>query len=116
MNSLNFEQGDIIIAPIPFSNLVQVKIRPALVISGKKFNTSSEDLILLKITSKEKSYPFDVPLHASDLSKGKLTQESTIMADFPIMIEKIAVRQTIGKISEQKLLEVKEKIKQLYEI
>jgi mRNA interferase MazF len=116
MNSLSFEQGDIVVAPIPFSNLVQVKVRPVLVISGKKFNSSSDDLIVLKITSKEKNYPFDVPLNAVDLDKGKLTQESTIMTDFPIVIEKINIQQTIGKITSQKLSEVKEKIIELYEL
>jgi len=116
MNSLTFEQGDIVVAPIPFSNLVQAKIRPVLVISGKKFNSASEDLIVLKITSKEKNYPFDVPLNAIDLSKGKLTQESTIMADFPIVIEKTSAQQVIGKITTQKLSEVKKKIIELYEL
>jgi len=57
---LNFEQVDIAIAPVPFSNLVQAKVRPVLVISGKIFNPYSEDLIVLKITSAEKNYPFDV--------------------------------------------------------
>lgn len=116
MNSLNFEQGDIVVAPIPFSNLVQAKIRPVLVISGKKFNSSSDDLIVLKITSKEKNYPFDVPLNLNDLDKGKLTQESTIMVDFPIVIEKVIAQQIIGKITSQKLCEVKEKIIELYEL
>ena len=116
MSSLNFEQGDIVVAPIPFSNLVQAKIRPVLVISGEKFNSSSEDLIVLKITSKEKNYPFDVLLKAVDLSKGKLTQESTIMADFPIVIEKISAQQIIGKITPNKLNEVKQKLIELYEL
>jgi mRNA-degrading endonuclease toxin of MazEF toxin-antitoxin module len=116
MSSSSFEQGDIIVALIPFSNLVQAKIRPALVISGKRFNSTSEDLIVLKITSKEKNYPFDVSLNPNDLDFGKLTQESAIMADFPIMIEKQNAKQTIGKISWKKLSEVKEKMKELYEL
>ncbi|MEK6958838.1 MAG: type II toxin-antitoxin system PemK/MazF family toxin [archaeon] len=117
MRYSSFEQGDIVVAPIPFSNLIKVKLRPALVMSPKGRNQSSEDLIVLKITSKGKDYPFDVSLkEKNDLSEGTLEQESVIQADFPVVIEKISVKQTIGKISKQKLAEVKKKMVELYEL
>jgi len=114
MNSLSFEQGEIVIAPIPFSNQFSAKIRPALVISKKDYNNKSEDIIVLKITSKGKNYPFDIELKEKDLTVGKLTYESVIQADFPVVIEKKSIVQSIGKISKQKLKEVKQKIKELY--
>lgn len=112
VNYLTFEVGDIIVAPIPFSNLVQVKLRPALVIRPKE----TDDLIVLKITSKGNEYPFDVELTGKDLEKGSLASESVIQVDFPIVIEKQAVQQIIGKITSKKLTEVKQKIKELYEL
>ena len=114
MNSSSFEQGAIVIAPIPFSTYSTGKIRPALVISKKGYNNKSEDIIALKITSKGKDYPFDVELLEKDLSFGKLRYESVIQADFPVVIEKRSVSQNIGEISSQKLKEVKQKIKELY--
>ena len=116
MSSLIFEQGEIIIAPIPFSTQLTGKIRPALVISKKEYNNKSEDIIVLKVTSKGKDYPFDIELKEKDLSSGKLKYESVIQADFPVVIEKRSVSQSIGKISSQKLKEVKQKIKELYEL
>ena len=116
MNSLSFEQGEIVIAPIPFSTYSAGKIRPALVISRKEYNNKTEDLIVLKITSKGNDYPFDVELKEKDLSSGKLKHESVIQADFPVVIEKRSVSEKIGKISSQKLKEVKQKIKELYEL
>jgi mRNA interferase MazF len=116
MNSSSFEQGQIIVAPIPFADYMAGKIRPALVISKKEYNEKSEDLIVLKITSKEKSYPFDVKLGEADLATGKLKQESVIQADFPVVIEKKSITQNIGKISDKKLAEVKQKLKELYEL
>ncbi len=111
MNYSNFEIGEIILAPIPFSNLVQVKLRPALVIANK-----TEDLIVLKITTKGGEYPFDVLLTQKDLSKGIITQESVIQVDFPVVLEKQSIERTIGKINNKKLLEIKQKIIQLYEL
>ena len=71
---------------------------------------------MLKITSKGNDYPFDVELKEKDLSSGKLKHESVIQADFPVVIEKRSVSEKIGKISSQKLKEVKQKIKELYEL
>jgi mRNA interferase MazF len=116
MNSLSFEQGEIVVAPIPFSSQVSAKIRPALVISKKEYNNKSEDIIVLKITSKGKDYPFDVELAEKDLDSGKLKYESVIQVDFPVVIEKRSVSQGIGKVSSQKLKEAKQKIKELYEL
>ncbi len=116
MSSSSFEQGEIVVAPIPFSSQFSAKIRPALVISKEKYNNKSEDVIVLKVTSKGKDYPFDVGLSAKDFSAGKLKHESVIQADFPVVIEKRSISQKIGKVSSKKLKEVKQKLKELYEL
>ncbi|MFA6320113.1 MAG: type II toxin-antitoxin system PemK/MazF family toxin [archaeon] len=51
MNSLSFEQGDIVIAQLLFSEQIGLKIRPVLVISNTKYNKENDGIILLKITS-----------------------------------------------------------------
>ena len=116
MNSSNFEQGEIITAPIQFSNLVEIKLRPALIISPKKYNNQSDDIIVLKITSKGKDYPFDVELYPKDIENGELYSESVIQTDFPVVLEKQQVVKRIGKITKEKLKEVKEKMCELYEL
>ena len=116
MNSLSFEQGEIVVAPIPFASQVSAKIRPALVISTIDYNKTTDDIIVLKITSKAKDYPFDVELLEKDIDSGKLKQESVIQVDFPVVIEKRTISQSIGKISSKKLLEVKQKIKEFYQL
>ena len=115
-NYSNFEQGEIITAPIPFSNLIEVKLRPALIISPKKYNNKSDDIIILKITSKGKDYPYDINLYADDIEDGELHAESVIQADFPVVIETQQIVKRIGKISKEKLKEVKNKICELYEL
>ncbi len=115
-NFLNFEQGDIVIALMPFAEQVGSKRRPALVISNSAYNKKSEDLILLKITSQSKKADFDVALLPSDLEEGKLKFESQIMVDNPVTTYKELVESKIGKISKPKLKEVKQKIKELYEL
>lgn len=116
MSSLSFEQGDLVVADLMFSEQIGSKRRPALVVSNSKFNKESDDLILLKITSKGSKTRYDVPLASKDLEKGKLKTESQIMVDSPVTTYKKLIESKIGKISNHKLKEVKQKIKELYEL
>ena len=110
----SFEPGQIVVAPIPFSNMLSSKIRPALIISRRSYNEKSGDVIVLKVTSKTKGYPFDVSLWPKDLKTGTLKEESAIQADFPVVIEKKSISGCIGEIEGRKMHEVKQKIRELY--
>ncbi len=116
MNSLSFEQGDLVVADLMFSEQIGVKRRPALVVSNSKFNRESDDLILFKITSRGSKTKYDVLLTSKDLEKGQLKSESQIMVDNPVTAYKKLIESKIGKISAQKLKEVKQKIKELYKL
>jgi len=116
MNSLNFEQGELVVAFLLFSEQIGAKKRPALVISNTSYNKKSEDIILLKITSQAKKTDYDIPLNQEDLAEGKLKVESQVMVDNPVTTYKGLIESKIGRISNQKLLEVKKKIKELYNL
>ena len=45
-----YKQNDIVLLPFPYTNLEGIKLRPALIISNKKLN-SSQDRICCLITS-----------------------------------------------------------------
>ncbi len=116
MNYSIFEQGDVVVARLLFSEQVGSKRRPALVISSSMYNQESSDIILLKITSTNRPHPFDVQLNAMDLADGKLKKVSQIMVDNPQTAYKGIIENKIARINPAKLLEIKEKMKELYEI
>ncbi len=115
-NCSSFEQGDIIVAQMLFSDQICVKRLPAIVISSSSFNKKSDDLIVLKISSKEKMTEFDIPLTQEDLSEGKIKTESKIMVDNPVTLFKGMIEAKIAKATKQKLQQVKQKTKELYEL
>lgn len=115
-SSLNFEQGDIVIADIVYSQQIGFKRRPALIISNTNYNNHSEDIIITSISSTPTRTKYDVKLTNKDLLEGELKLESKIITDFPTTIEKTLIPQKIGKISNQKLKEVKQKIRSLYTV
>lgn len=116
MSSLNFEQGDVVVADLLFSEQVGAKRRPAVVISNSHFNKKSEDIILLKISSKAKKTEFDVSISAIDFEEGHLKVESKIMVDNLVNCYKQLITARVGKIKIQKLNEVKQKLMGLFEL
>lgn len=47
----NFEFGDVLLVPFPFSNQTASKQRPAVVVSSVAYNRERLDLVILAITS-----------------------------------------------------------------
>lgn len=46
-----YSQGDILLIPIPFTDLSSSKRRPVLVISNNEYNSRTDDIIVTAITS-----------------------------------------------------------------
>jgi len=116
MSSSSFEQGDIIVAVLPFSDQNGMKRRPALVMSGTKYNKSSSDIVLLPITSKKNAGRYIANLSGGDVVEGHLKVESQIKAGSPVSFYTELVEGKIGKISARKLAEVKKITSELYDL
>ena len=69
-----FIKGDIVVIPFPFSNLSQVKKRPAFVVS----KLSGDDIILCQITSQKVKDKYSINLNKADFIKGELSTDSNI--------------------------------------
>jgi mRNA interferase MazF len=46
-----YNQGDILLIPIPFSDLTSSRKRPVLVLSNSKYNKGTKDILVAAITS-----------------------------------------------------------------
>ena len=55
------EQGDILLVPIPFTDLSSQKRRPVIVVSNNSYNQKTTDLVVVAMTSNpiETDYSFD---------------------------------------------------------
>lgn len=114
--SSNYEQGDIIIADVLYSQQVGIKRRPVLIISNSNYNKTSDDVITARISSTKPKSKYELKLKKEDLIYGELHKESKIIIDFITTIDKRIASPKIGKISSEKIKEVKEKLKELYSI
>ena len=92
-----FDQGEILLIPVPFSNLSSVKKRPVLVLSNNIHNSSSRDIIVIAITSNLAQEGLE--LSNNDLIDGFLPKKSIIKFDKVYTLESGIVIKKIGKIN-----------------
>ena len=113
MNYLNIEQGDVVIAHAPFSNL-EGEDKPILVVSNNIYNSKMNDVIAVKITS-TRTGKFQIKLTQKDLAEGKLKKTSFVEYGFIITIEKSLITQKIGKIKKNYLDKVINSLNKIFE-
>lgn len=105
--SSRYEQGDIVILELPFTDLLGTKLRPVLVLNAADLG---EDLIVAKITSTPGKHR--IPITQTDLATGKLKKEpSYIDCSAIFTVEKKLVIKTAGKLTPNALTKVKQELK-----
>ncbi len=104
--------GQIVLATFPFSDLKSKKLRPCLVIGIAEFN----DIVLCQITSNRYGSLRAVPLNKADFTQGSIVTDSFIRPDKIATLDKSMVRSVLGTVTEDKLGEVKLKLKVFLEI
>jgi mRNA interferase MazF len=110
MESLSI--GQVVLATFPFSDLTATKLRPCLVIGLSEFN----DVLLCQITSKDYGSRKSVALAVDDFARGELVRDSFIRPNKIATLDKGKIKRTLGTISNDKLNEVKQRLKSILEI
>jgi mRNA interferase MazF len=93
------EQGDIVLIPVPFTDLSSQKRRPVIVISNDTYNRSSADIVVVAMTSNPTAAPYSFPIRSSDLSEGTLNRPGTVRVDKIYTLAKSIVVRKFGTVS-----------------
>lgn len=104
----NYEPGQVILVPFPFTDLSTAKSRPALIISSRVFNQSHSDLIVVAITSQK---PYDLQsdeylIPSVEQQIAGLPKTSKIKSGKIVALDQRLVRKTLGRISFPALRDV----------
>jgi len=67
-----YKQGDIVLIPIPFTDLTSQKRRPVIVISNNRYNQKTGDIIVAAMTSNPAETDYSFTISSSDLEKRRL--------------------------------------------
>lgn len=107
---MNIKQKDLVLLPVPFSDFSSMKVRPAIVVSNDNINTSSDDVMLVPLTSVLKEVPYSVSITQDSLSEGRLITPSRGRADKIFTAEKSLIKMKIAKIKQEFFAKVKQEI------
>ena len=108
-----YEQGDIVLIPVPFSDLTNRKQRPVMIISNDSYNKVTEDIVVVAITSQLKDLDYSVVIESKDLVEGELKIKSAIRTDKVYTLSKGIVRKKFGQVNSDVLKSVRAKINEL---
>ena len=95
------DQGDIVLIPVPFTDLSSQKRRPVIVISNNSYNRQSADILVVAMTSRAtvSRTPFKFPPPTS--SKRALNRPGTARVDKVYSLATAIVIKRFGKVTPQ---------------
>jgi mRNA interferase MazF len=110
------KQGDIVLIPIPFTDLTSQKRRPAVIISTAAYNEKNEDVVVVALTSNAEPKNFSVILTSDDLEDGNLKVTSMIRVDKIYTLNKSIVLKTFGRVKPDIISKIRESFLKLTDL
>lgn len=101
-----FVRGEIVVLEFPFSNLIQVKRRPSLVVKVPK----GDDVIVCQITGRSYEKSVEIPINKEDFHKGNLKVESYIRLDKIFSVEKSLIKYKVGSLKQENFNKILDKL------
>lgn len=108
-----YKQRDILLIPIPFTDLTSSKKRPVLVLSNDDYNSKTDDIIVDAITSNITSKDYSVFITNSDLLEGNFKIDSCIRVDKIYTLAQNIVIKKCGEVNDGVINRAKNKINEL---
>jgi len=104
------EQKDLLLVPFPFSDQSGRKVRPVIVISNNEFNSYSDDVIVVGVTSNISKDKYTINLTNNELDEGKLSTTCCIKVENVLKLDKELIIKKIGKINKETLKKIIDKL------
>jgi len=95
-------KGDVLIVSYPFSQFVNYKRRPVLVIKVPQ----GDDIIVCQITGRPYEKSVEIQIKSQDFQEGKLQVDSYLRIDKILTIEKSLIEYKVGSLKQEKFNEI----------
>lgn len=109
-------QGDIVLIPVPFTDLSSRKRRPVVVVSSDKYNDESADIVVVAMTSNPSLTPWALPITLGDVRAGRLNRPGIIRADKIYTLAQSLVVNRFGSVTAVMLERIHATVHQVLEI
>ena len=92
------EQGDIVLIPIPFTDLSSAKRRPVIVVSNDDYNRQRQDIVVVAMTSNPTIGSYRFTLTSAELERGQLNHQGQVRVDKIYTLSQSIVVKTFGRV------------------
>jgi len=103
-----YNSGEVVLIPVPFTELSTTKRRPVLIISNNNYNSSKPDIVVAAVTSN--ILQPGVLLSNNDMETGTLPKQSIIRFDKIYTLDQSIVIKSIGHVTNAILDSVRTEI------
>ncbi len=107
------DQGDLLLIPIPFTDLSSKKRRPVIVISNNAYNHKTSDIVVVAMTSNPTVVNFSFTINSSDLEGGKLNRPGKVRVDKIYALSQSMVVKTFGRVNSAVLDKIRNELQKL---
>ena len=102
-----FDCGDVLIVPVPFSDLSGMKQRPVIVMTPQSYmKETNGDFIAVAVTSNPLERPHSMVLADDDLEEGRFPKLSRVRADKIFNLHRDQIKKRFGRIKKDTLLKI----------
>ena len=101
-------QGEIVLIPVPFTDLSSSRRRPVIVMSSDRYNQSMADMVVVGMTSNLVSTPWSFVLSSVDLVAGTLNHPSRVRVDKIYTLSQAITVKTFGKVNDATLNRIRQ--------
>ena len=94
------DQQDIVLIPIPFTDLSSYRRRPVIIISNNEYSRKTDDIVVVAMTSNLQPSDYGFVITSNDLEIGSLKRPSRIRVDKIYTLAQSIVVKTFGRVNE----------------
>lgn len=109
----NYQFGEVILVPFPFTNQSESKKRPAVVISSDAYHTNRPDLLIMAITSQTHVAPDFATFPVVDWQAAGLLKPSFAKPVLTTLEQKLVIRR-MGVFSSRDQQSLRQMLKQIF--
>jgi mRNA interferase MazF len=106
-------QGDIVLIPVPFTDLSSTRRRPVIVISNDQYNQNTVDMVVVAMTSYVEPHPHSFVITSADLVSGTLNRPSRVRVDKVYTLAQRITVKTFGRVNDATLARIRQMLADL---
>ena len=108
-----YEQGDIVLIPVPFTDLSSQRRRPVIVISNSTYNQKTTDMVVVAMTSNPVKVDYSFTISSSDLVQGHLNRPGKVRVDKVYTLSQSIVVNKFGRVNIEVLKRIRSLLQDL---